>query len=210
MWLAAMGEKKRNVKRLAKSLRANQKRARTGRARKDPLRAEPGSDARRTLGHERELPPLTRLMGALQKEKIRFQVIGMSAAIVQGVPGGTNDVDLWIDLSPREYMRAINVAVANGAEMIRNTVVALPDQTLVNFVYEVTGLGSFKSEFSKSKKMTFRGVPVHVLPLESIRKSKLAIQRPKDLVHVQQIDDCLRCKKADRKGKLAARHGFEP
>ncbi len=205
-----MAERKRNVKRLAKGLRANQKRARTGRARKDSLRAKPGGDAGRTVANERELPPLTRLMGALQKEEIRFQVIGMSAAIVQGVPGGTNDIDLWIDLPTREYMRPIKVALACGAEMVRNTVVALSDHTLVNFVYEVTGLGSFGSEFKKSKKMVFHGVPVHVLRLESIRKSKLAIRRPKDLTHVQQIEDCLKCQKADRQGKLAARHGFEP
>jgi hypothetical protein len=134
----------------------------------------------------------------------------MSAAIVQGVPGSTNDVDLWIDLSPREYMRPINIALAAGAEMVRNTVVALSDHTLVNFVYEVTGLASFGSEFKKSKKMAFCDVEVNVLPLQSIKKSKLAIRRPKDLVHVQQIEDCLRCKEADRKGKLAARHGFEP
>jgi len=35
-----------------------------------------------------------------------------------------------------------------------------------------------------------------VLPLEGIRKSKLAIGRPKDLVHVLQIENTLKLKRA--------------
>ena len=54
-------------------------------------------------------------MGALGDEEIRCIVIGMSAASIQGVPGSTVDVDLWLDLAPRQYMRAINVAVRDGA-----------------------------------------------------------------------------------------------
>jgi len=42
-------------------------------------------------------------MGALHEEKIRFQVIGMSAANLQGVPGSTVDVDLWLELPARDY-----------------------------------------------------------------------------------------------------------
>jgi hypothetical protein len=35
-------------------------------------------------------------------------MIGMSAAIVQGVPGSTIDVDFWMDLPERQYMRPMN------------------------------------------------------------------------------------------------------
>jgi hypothetical protein len=188
-----------NAERLAKNIRANQKSAGPRRARKDSIRAKSGGDTRRALGNERELPPLARLMGAFREEKIRFQVIGMSAAIIQGVPGSTNDVDLWIDLPARQYMRPVNIALGLGAEFVRNTVVSLPDHTLINFVYEVTGLGSFATEFRKSRKIPFHETMVHVLPLQSIRKSKQAIGRPKDLIHINQIEECLKCQKADAK-----------
>lgn len=151
------------------------------------------------MGYEREVSALARLMGALQEEGIRFQVIGMSAAILHGVPGSTQDVDLWIDLPSREYMRAVNVAVKQRAEVVRNTVVALADQTLVNFVYSVTGLGSFNSEYRGAKKLPFHGVEVPVLRLKSIEKSKRAIGRPKDLTHLQQINDFKICKDAERR-----------
>src|ERR1051325_9160934 len=95
--------------RLAKGLRTNQTRSRTGRARKNPLRAQSGGDAGRAVADERNLPAFFRLVGALRAEKIRFQLIGMSAAVLQGVPVVTHDVDLWIDLPTRQYMTPVNL-----------------------------------------------------------------------------------------------------
>jgi hypothetical protein len=135
-------------------------------------------------------------MEALQSQQVRFQVIGMSAAILQGVPGSTQDIDLWLDLPPRRYMRAINIALTTGARMIRNTVVELSDGTLVNFVYQVTGLRKFATEYRAAKLLAFHGRRVPVMPLESICRSKDAIRRPKDLVHLDQISRLLRLKRS--------------
>jgi hypothetical protein len=140
-------------------------------------------------------------MGALEAEKIRFQLIGMSAAVLQGAPVSTMDVDFWLDLPARQYMRAVNVARSLGATMLRNTVVALPDGTLVNFIYEVTGLKSFPVEFRKARRMVFCGLRVPVMPLESIRRSKAAVMRPKDAAHIVYLDQTLRLLRAHQ-GKL--------
>ena len=45
-------------------------------------------------------------------------LVGMTAALVQGVPGSTLDTDLWIDLPERQYMRVINHAVRLGAQAL--------------------------------------------------------------------------------------------
>lgn len=111
----------------------------------------------------------------------------MTAANLQGVPGSTIDVDLWLDLPARQYMTALNLALKNGAQAVRNTVVELSDGTLVNFVYEVTGLPVFAKTIGQSKKLVWNGIKVSVLPLELIRKSKEAIRRPKDLLHIELI-----------------------
>ena len=111
----------------------------------------------------------------------------MSAANLQGVPGSTIDVDLWLDLPPRQYMKAVNVAIREGAQLVRNTVVELADSTLVNFVYKVTGLPSFQRVINRACKMSWQGIEVAVLPLELIMRSKEAIRRPKDLLHIELI-----------------------
>jgi len=140
-------------------------------------------------------------MGAFIAEEIQFQLIGMSAAILQGVPVATLDVDLWLDLPVRQYMRAVNLAVAHGAKLLRNTVVELTDGTLVNFIFEVTGLGDFATELGRARKLRFHGLDVPVMSLERIRKSKAAIMRPKDPAHIHYIDQTLRASKANRRKK---------
>src|SRR5437773_9395102 len=100
----------------------------------------------------RKLHPVTRLLEALETENIRFMLIGMSAAIVQGLMETTLDVDLWMDLPARQYMRVQNIARDTGATMGANTVAYHEDGTPVNFVFgEVAALGSFAGEFRQTE-----------------------------------------------------------
>jgi hypothetical protein len=151
------------------------------------------------VADERDVSPLVRLVGALRAEKIRFQLIGMSAAVLQGVPVVTHDVDLWIDLPTRQYMRAVNIAARGGATMVRKTVVELSNGMLVNFIYEVDGLGSFAAELRKARKLRFQGCEIPVMPLESVRKSKAAVMRDKDPAHIHYIDEILRLRKKSKR-----------
>lgn len=120
----------------------------------------------------------------------------MAAAIAQGVMATTLDVDVWIDLPARQYMRVINVARRIGATMAANTVVYLEDGTPVNFVYAVTGLGTFAHERRHARRARIHGYAVPVLRLERIRQSKQAIGRDKDKLHILLIDEFLKCRRA--------------
>jgi len=148
------------------------------------------------MATQRKLHPVTRLLEALQAEDIRFILIGMSAAIVQGVMETTLDVDLWIDLPARRYMRVQNIARLVGCTVAANTVVYAEDGTPVNFVYEVNGLGTFASERKNTEPLAFRGKIIPVLKLERILKSKETIRRDKDLPHIIHIRELLRCRRA--------------
>lgn len=138
-------------------------------------------------------------------------LIGMSAAIVQGVMESTLDVDLWVDLPPRQYMRVQDIALGTGATMGANTVAYLEDGTPMNFVFgEVAGLGSFPSEFRHTRRMSFHGKRIPVLKLERILKSKETIKRDKDLAHIVQIRNLLRCRRALKVKKSVGRKPGKP
>ncbi|MDX2226299.1 MAG: hypothetical protein SFY92_04275 [Verrucomicrobiae bacterium] len=147
------------------------------------------------MAKKQKLSPLARLIQELKSEKIRFQVVGMAAAILQGVPGTTLDTDLWINLPERQYMTVNNLCLKLGATLLRPTVVMLEDESLVNFCYHITGLQDFDRAFDKSRLLTMDGQKVRVLPLQLILKSKLAIQRDKDMVHIQLIRTVLKCQR---------------
>lgn len=93
-------------------------------------------------------------------------------------------------------MRVQEIARITGAVPAANTVVYLEDGTPVNFIFEVDGLRSFKTEFSNTHRLKFHGKSIPVLKLERILKSKEAIARDKDLAHILHIRNLLRCRRA--------------
>ncbi len=111
-------------------------------------------------------------------------MVGMSAAILQGVPATTLDTDLWVDLPERQYIRLLNLVVKDGGTALARTVYALSDGSVVNFIFRMTGLGSFRREYANARRIRWNGLTVPVLPLDKIYKSKRASGREKDLAHL--------------------------
>jgi len=119
----------------------------------------------------------------------------MTAAVLQGTPVTTFDVDLWLEIPPRQYIRVLNLARGLGAQIVANTVVVLPGDLTINFVYEVTGLASFSAEFRRCQTMEWVGRKVRVLPLARIYKSKKAVGRPKDIAHLPLLKQIIRLRR---------------
>ncbi len=63
---------------------------------------------------------------------------------------------------------------------------------MVNFLYEVHGLHSFRREYQRAKKVKWLGTEVRVLPLERIYASKKFVGRPKDLAHLPLLEQTLK------------------
>lgn len=123
----------------------------------------------------------------------------MSAAILQGVPATTLDTDLWIDLPERQYVKVLDICKKQGGTVMARTVVALSDDTTVDFLYRIDGLPDFEKALRKAKRVRWLGLDVPVVPLESIMKSKKFVGRPKYLAHIPLIEQILAAQKAERK-----------
>ena len=153
------------------------------------------------MADAQSVPPLVRLIQSLGQEKIRFQLVGMSAAILQGVIVSTLDTDIWVDLPERQYVRLMNVILKQGGTALAPTLYALSDGHLVNFLFTVHGLRGFEAEFKHAVDGKIEGQSVKVLPLEKILKSKKTIRRDKDLVHIFHIERFLKGRKKLRANK---------
>ncbi|MEM1156955.1 MAG: hypothetical protein AAF571_12140 [Verrucomicrobiota bacterium] len=138
------------------------------------------------------VPEIARLIDALRAEKIRFILVGMSAALLQGVPGSTLDTDIWIGLPSRQYMKLHAIVKGLGGSMASKTAGFLKDDTLINFVFKVDGLQRFPTELKRCRRFKLTGRMVNVLPLKRILKSKETIRRPKDLTHIALIKETIR------------------
>lgn len=119
----------------------------------------------------------------------------MSAAILQGVIVTTIDVDIWVDLPERQYVRLLNLVLAQGGTALGKTLYALADGRLVNFLFTVHGVKAFDAEYQNAVTAKIESQPVKVLPLERILQSKKTILRDKDRLHILQIERFLKGRK---------------
>jgi hypothetical protein len=116
----------------------------------------------------------------------------MGAAVLQGVPVVTQDLDIWIGREMAQHDEVLLLCSKLGAEIVGDFKVVLPDSSVLNFTYHVDGLSSFLQELKSSKRLRFFGQTVPVLPLERICASKAAANRPKDRVHLFYLRQAIR------------------
>jgi hypothetical protein len=142
---------------------------------------------------------------ALNDLGVRYLVVGMSAALLQGARGATEDIDLWFEQlgDPRigeAARRAGGVWVTRTQPPLLGG--AAGDRWDV--VRTMSGLPDFEREYGASLELTLAGVAIRVLPLERIIESKRAANRPKDQAVLYALESTLKVIQA-----LAAEHDDE-
>jgi hypothetical protein len=152
-----------------------------------------------------------RLLESLLRHKIRFMVVGLSAAALQGAPVVTEDVDLWIEnLSDPKLMPAL---VKVGAAYIPPFGLNPPmlggaGSEPFDVVIRMNGLGEFADEWKRAVEIKVGKLHLKVLPLERILASKQAANRPKDRRVIPVLQNTIRTlqtKKARRAKKPKAK-----
>ncbi len=133
-----------------------------------------------------------RFLAELRTRGVEFAIVGVSAALLQGAPIATQDIDLWFARldDPRigEAARAVGGIWLSGSFGMRPPGLggALGDR--FDVVTHMHGLGSFTDEMPNTIEIDLEGVPVRVLRLERIVASKRATGRPKDLAHIPALE----------------------
>lgn len=117
---------------------------------------------------------------ALTDLGVNFMLVGMSAALLQGARGATEDIDLWFQ--NLDDPRIAEAAQRSGGFWVTRAQPPLLGGMGERFdvVVSMSGLPDFDQEYAASTEVTLDGVPVRVLPLPRIIVSKRAANRTKD------------------------------
>ncbi|KAF0177468.1 MAG: hypothetical protein FD161_2428 [Limisphaerales bacterium] len=135
-----------------------------------------------------------RLLTALLKARVRFMVVGLSAATMQGAPVVTQDVDLWFEkLGDPQISQALQTV---GAAYVPPSnfnppMLAGTGAELFDIVLRMDGLGPFASELKHCVNVPLGLHKLKVLSLERILVSKLAANRAKDRLTISVLRDAL-------------------
>jgi len=149
-----------------------------------------------------------RLLGSLVRHKIRFLVVGLSAAALRGAPVVTEDIDLWFeDLSDPKLMQAL---VKIGAAYIppfgcNPRMLGGPGSEPFDIALRMNGLDDFAVEWKRAVEIKIGRLKLKLLPLDRILTSKQAANHPKDQRVIPVLQNTLRTLelKSKRQGRMA-------
>jgi hypothetical protein len=128
----------------------------------------------------------------LDARGVRFVVIGMGAAVLQGATAVTQDLRLWFeslsDVRIGEAARAAGGLYISGSFGMQPPTIggALGDR--FDVVTHAHGLGSFESEWPATIPTHIQDVTVRLLGLDRILASKRAAGRPKDTAQIPILE----------------------
>ena len=145
-----------------------------------------------------------RVLESLLRHKIRFMVVGLSAAALQGAPVVTEDVDLWFEnLSDPRLMAALaEVGAAYIPPFGYNPpMLGGVGSEPFDIALRMNGLDDFVNEWRRAKKLKVGKLWLKVLPLERILASKRAANRPKDQRIIPTLENTIRTLQTKAKRK---------
>jgi len=138
---------------------------------------------------------------ALETSGVSYMVVGMSAAILHGVPGTTMDIDLWVDQGQTSKLsEACRTVGGVYAWRANPPVVSGPGLDDFDLVWRPDGLESFGAELARSVGVELAPeIVVRVLPLDRVIASKRAANRMKDRAQLPILRDALKILRRERR-----------
>jgi hypothetical protein len=113
---------------------------------------------------------------------MRFMLVGMSAAVLQGAYAVTEDVDLWFESldDPRlnDAARAAGGFFSKGWGLNPPRLAGVSER--LHVILHMSGLGTFAEEWPNTRELVVDGLTLRLLLLPRIVASKRASGRPKD------------------------------
>lgn len=142
------------------------------------------------------------VLGALKEVRLEAVVVGSVAAVLQGSPVTTQDLDLLVRDTPtnRKKIRALGTTLGARPRVITRLSPALridlPAATVDLLFDQLPGDLTFETLRARSLVLSLGGQTAIVARLEDVIASKEASGRPKDLAQLPILRDTLRVKKA--------------
>lgn len=134
-------------------------------------------------------------IGYLNKNDVKYLLVGGYAVILHGYIRSTADMDIWVDKSQINYQKLIKALVDFGAP-------AIPKEEFFGNEFDVWGLGrepnrieimsevkglKFDFAFDKSKVYQHENINIRIIDFEDLMTAKKASGRFKDKNDIEQL-----------------------
>ena len=131
----------------------------------------------------------------LNKNNVRYIVIGGYAVVYHGYVRSTNDIDIWIDIREDNIKKLIKVLDEFGfsslsikeADFLPNQIIQLgypPNR--IDLITTPAGI-EFETCYESKEQVSIDDIAVNIIDLENLIKAKKASNRTRDLADIEEL-----------------------
>jgi predicted nucleotidyltransferase len=141
-------------------------------------------------------PDFKEFLKLLNSHKVKYLIIGGYAVGYHGYVRATIDIDIWIpnNIQTAEKMEKIVSEFGFNVDKLRKELFLKADNVIqmgkppfrIDILTSISGV-SFEECYPKRIKDKIDGIKVNIIDIESLRKSKKAAGRDKDLVDLKRL-----------------------
>jgi predicted nucleotidyltransferase len=146
-----------------------------------------------------QLPPdLREFLKLLNIHRVDYLLIGGYAVGYYGYPRATADMDIWIDMSPKNAEKLVQVLKEFGfdVEELKKELFLKEDQIVrlgepplrIEILTSISGV-HFGECYPRRTKVLMDGLRVNLISLDHLKKNKEASGRPKDLDDLEHLQE---------------------
>ncbi|OGD15960.1 MAG: hypothetical protein A2W20_04965 [Candidatus Aminicenantes bacterium RBG_16_66_30] len=146
----------------------------------------------------------------LRRQGVDYMIVGAAAAALQGAPIVTQDIDLWFrdfgDPGLRKALAKVGGVIVPSIGLHPPTFAGGAVE-LFDVVLTMHGLGTFDEEKKHTILVDLGRLPVRILSLDRIIKSKETVGRTKDILTLPVLKDALAAIKKKKSLKVGRPKG---
>ncbi len=137
------------------------------------------------------------IFASLERNQVKYLIIGGIAAVYHGVPQATFDLDILIEATPENASHLLKAleeaqmgtaALISPEELLRHESVVFEDRVRLDVQTRTPGL-SFEEAWERRIETEFQGVKLYLVSREDLIRSKKASGRPRDLEDVKILEE---------------------
>ena len=140
------------------------------------------------------------LFKILNEEKVEYLIVGAHAVILYVEPRYTRDIDLWVNPTKENVDSLWNALVKFGAPLIDITKEEFENPNLIyqigiepNRIDIIMGMDkvSFAEAYNQKKGSFYDGIPINIISISDLIKTKENTGRKKDELDIESLKDYL-------------------
>lgn len=141
-------------------------------------------------------PDFRDLFKILNDHGVEYLVVGAYAVIYYTTPRFTKDLDVWLSPTPENARRVFRALAKFGAPLIDVGETDFTDKEMVyqigvepNLIDIMMGIPGFEfpAAWANRESSTYGGIPICIIGREDLIQSKIAANRPQDLIDVENL-----------------------